>query len=167
MHRILLTYTMALLPLLIVVPCSFVSMLPTGRNCARERLPLWVLRLYVAFFFVCALGWEIWFTFGIIPPGASVSKRRCPTGNESGCTNNQQLPEEINWIVCALADAGCVCMVGILIVYVCSGREKSIAFTTLTWSGTFCVAIWFIGQNVLIEYLIEVHFRVGGIIWRI
>ena len=46
-------YTSALLPLMLIP--LLVS---------RGRLPSWVLRVYVATFLACALGWELWFTYG-------------------------------------------------------------------------------------------------------
>jgi hypothetical protein len=47
---------------------SFVRFGP-GPNGKREYLPIWVLRLYGGYFVVCALGFEFWWTFGIVPPG--------------------------------------------------------------------------------------------------
>ena len=46
-------YASALLPL-VLIPLLV----------SRGRLPRWVLRVYVATFLACALGWELWFTYG-------------------------------------------------------------------------------------------------------
>jgi hypothetical protein len=64
----------------------------------RSVLPKWVPAIYLGSFIVCALGWEIWFTYGLIN-GESVIERRSEV-------LNQWIPLHINWIVNSLADAG-------------------------------------------------------------
>ena len=52
---ILIVYISALLPLVI---------LPWLRS--RNKVPSWVTPVYVGSFLLCAFGWEIWFTYGLV-----------------------------------------------------------------------------------------------------
>ena len=49
----------------------------------RSQLPNWVPIIYVGSFIVCALGWEIWFTYGLIN-GESVIERRADVSSTNG-----------------------------------------------------------------------------------
>ena len=51
---IVVVYTSALLPL-VIVPWLY----------RRGRLPSWVFGAYLGSFLLCALGWELWFTYGL------------------------------------------------------------------------------------------------------
>ena len=46
----------------------------------RSRLPKWVLSTYVISFLACALGWELWFTYGWVD-GVAVDLRRSESLN--------------------------------------------------------------------------------------
>ena len=74
----------------------------------RSQLPNWVPIIYVGSFIVCALGWEIWFTYGLIN-GESVIERRADV-------LNQWIPLHLNWILNSLADAGTVCLGGLYLM---------------------------------------------------
>ena len=67
---ILVVYASALLPLLI---------LPLLR--LRHMLPAWVTQAYLGSFVLCALGWEIWFTYGLVA-GEAVDLRRADVLNQ-------------------------------------------------------------------------------------
>ena len=41
------------------------------------RLPKWVLAVYGYSFLICSLGWEIWYTYGLVG-GLPVDARRAP-----------------------------------------------------------------------------------------
>jgi hypothetical protein len=82
---IAIVYASSIIPILILIKY-------------RYELPKWVPAIYLGSFIVCALGWEIWFTYGLIN-GESVIERRSEV-------LNQWIPLHINWIVNSLADAG-------------------------------------------------------------
>ena len=108
----------------------------------RSKLPNWVPIIYVGSFIVCALGWEIWFTYGLIN-GDSVIERRADA-------LNQWIPLHLNWIFNSLADAGTVCLGGLYLMWVLNNKEQSI-FLKWRWGPFLILLAWCIGQNVLVE----------------
>ena len=108
----------------------------------RSKLPNWVPIIYVGSFIVCALGWEIWFTYGLIN-GESVIERRADV-------LNQWIPLHLNWILNSLADAGTVCLGGLFLMWVLNNKEQSI-FLKWRWGPFLILLAWCIGQNVLVE----------------
>ena len=108
----------------------------------RSVLPKWVPIIYLGSFIVCALGWEIWFTYGLIN-GESVIERRSEV-------LNQWIPLHINWIVNSLADAGTVCLGGLWLIWVI-GDKKNYIFDNWRWGSFFILTIWCIGQNIFVE----------------
>ena len=108
----------------------------------RQLIPAWVLPVYISTFVVCALGWELWFNYGIIA-GDSVDARRA-----LGLT--QRLPLHLNWILNSLADAGATSCGGLLAVWLLSGRKATL-FTHWRHSVFLCLLFLFIGQNILVE----------------
>ena len=108
----------------------------------RSKLPNWVSIIYVGSFIVCALGWEIWFTYGLIN-GESVIERRADA-------LNQWIPLHLNWILNSLADAGTVCLGGLYLMWVLNNKEQSI-FLKWRWGPFLILLAWCIGQNVLVE----------------
>ena len=60
----------------------------------KSFLPRWVFPVYVISFLACAIGWELWFTYGWVD-GAAVNLRR------SDALNNW-LPRDINWLMNSL-----------------------------------------------------------------
>ena len=108
----------------------------------RSKLPNWVPIIYVGSFIVCALGWEIWFTYGLIN-GEPVIERRADV-------LNQWIPLHLNWIVNSLADAGTVCLGGLYLMWVLNNKEQSI-FLKWRWGPFLILLAWCIGQNVLVE----------------
>ena len=108
----------------------------------RSKLPSWVPIIYVGSFIVCALGWEIWFTYGLIN-GESVIERRADV-------LNQWIPLHLNWIVNSLADAGTVCLGGLYLMWVLNNKEQSI-FLKWHWGSFLILLAWCIGQNLLVE----------------
>tara|TARA_X000001036_G_scaffold161280_1_gene152938 strand:+ start:910 stop:1440 length:531 start_codon:yes stop_codon:yes gene_type:complete len=108
----------------------------------RSQLPNWVPIIYVGSFIVCALGWEIWFTYGLIN-GESVIERRADV-------LNQWIPLHLNWILNSLADAGTVCLGGLYLMWVLNNKEQSI-FLKWRWGPFLILLAWCIGQNLLVE----------------
>ena len=119
----------------------------------RQLIPAWVLPVYISTFVVCALGWELWFNYGIIA-GDSVDARRT-----LGLT--QRLPLHLNWILNSLADAGAISCGGLLAVWLLSGRKATL-FTHWRHSVFLCLLFLFIGQNILVEmFLYHDQLEVG------
>ena len=67
-----------------------------------KKLPAWAPLVYVVCFLICALGWELWFTYGWVD-GDDVNLRR-------SATLSAWIPMDINWILNSLADAGTIAL---------------------------------------------------------
>jgi hypothetical protein len=140
--------------LVFVVYCSALTPL-LASPCLhyRQLIPAWVLPVYISTFVVCALGWELWFNYGIIA-GETVDARRA-----LGLT--QRLPLHLNWILNSLADAGAISCGGLLAVWLLSGRKPTL-FTHWRHSVFLCLLFLFIGQNILVEmFLYHDQLEVG------
>ena len=68
---------------------------------------------YTVFYFfitqICAVGWEIWFTYGLLGGDPVDHRRPEPL--------NTLMPKHVNWILNSLAD-GSICMVAILLMFI-------------------------------------------------
>ncbi|MFL2726184.1 MAG: hypothetical protein ACJ0F7_04275 [Gammaproteobacteria bacterium] len=126
---ILVVYISALLPIFIYL-----------NN--KSSLPFWVPTIYISSFFACAIGWELWFTYGWID-GDSVSIRRSET-------LNYWLPIHINWLMNSLADAGTITLGGLWLMWRFTGKDLNI-FTYWNWKAFLIFMIWCITQNILVE----------------
>ena len=93
---VVVVYTTAILPIIILTNLYL-----------KDQLSSSTLKIYITTFIVCALGWELWFTYGIYA-GDPVDIRRSDI-------LNQFLPKHINWLMNSLADAGTICLGGILL----------------------------------------------------
>jgi hypothetical protein len=107
-----------------------------------KKLPKWLFAVYVSSFIACALGWEIWLTYGLVD-GLDVSSRR-PEALSAA------IPLHINWMLNSLGDAAAVGLVGVLLVWVCYGRTDA-AFRSWRWGAFTIFLLWFVGQNLLVE----------------
>ena len=107
-----------------------------------SKLPKWLPVIYMGSFIVCALGWEIWFTYGLIN-GESVIERRSDI-------LNQWIPLHLNWILNSLADAGTVCLGGLSLIWLVGNKQNNV-FNSWKWSSFFILAIWCVGQNIFVE----------------
>lgn len=108
----------------------------------KRRIPLWVLPIYVASFLSCAIGWELWFTYGWID-GDPVNLRRA-------AALNTVIPTHLNWILNSLADAGSICILGLLIIWRHFGNPNKV-FLQWNWRVFLTLFVWFIGQNIFVE----------------
>ena len=61
---IFVVYTSSIIPLILIPYLHF-----------KKIIPSWTLHIYILFFFICAIGWEVWFNYGIIN-GYNVNIRR-------------------------------------------------------------------------------------------
>ena len=128
---IVVVYTSALLPLMIV-PWLY----------RRGRLPSWVFAAYLGSFLLCALGWELWFTYGLWA-GDPVDVRR-------SAVLTQFIPIHINWVMNSLADAGSITLVGLWFMWLSNGRRSEV-FQSWHWWPFTVFMIWALGQNILVE----------------
>ena len=108
----------------------------------KNSLPKWIPSVYIMAFFVCAIGWELWFTYGWID-GDSVDLRR-------SANLNIMIPKHINWLMNSMGDAGTVCLGGLWLIWVVSGKNKSI-FHIWNWQAFFILLIWCLSQNIFVE----------------
>jgi hypothetical protein len=131
MRVILVVYISAIGPLLLI---PFLL--------KKKLIPSWVPVVYLASFFACAVGWELWFTYGWLD-GAPVYDRRSEV-------LNTYLPYHLNWLLNSLVDAGSICLGGILLLHIILGTSSN-HLDQWRWSAFFILLAWFIGQNVLVE----------------
>ena len=108
----------------------------------KSNLPFWVPTIYLSSFIVCAIGWELWFTYGWID-GDSVSIRRSEA-------LNYWLPIHINWLMNSLADAGTITLGGLWLMWRFTGKNLNI-FTYWNWKAFSIFMVWCIAQNILVE----------------
>ena len=126
---ITIVYISALLPIYLVI-----------KN--KSALPDWVPCIYIGAFIACALGWELWFTYGWID-GDSVNIRRSEN-------LNQWLPIHINWLMNSLADAGTITLGGLWLMWMNAKKDYKV-FTYWNWSAFSVFMLWCISQNILVE----------------
>lgn len=128
---VVIVYSSALIPLLTI---------PWLHH--RKIIPNWVLPVYIGTFIICALGWELWFNYGIIA-GDPVDTRRVV-----GLT--QRIPLHLNWLLNSLADAGAISCGGLFVTWMIFGRDPKL-FGHWRHSVFFCLLFLFLGQNILVE----------------
>ena len=108
----------------------------------KSVLPLWVPSIYLVSFFAFAIGWEIWFTYGLVD-GVPVDLRRTEA-------LNNWLPKDINWLMNSLGDAGAVMLGGLWLMWRYAKKDYNV-FNKWSWDAFFILMIWCIGQNILVE----------------
>ena len=128
---IIVVYTSALVPILIMINLY-----------RKDQLPRSILNIYLSTFIICALGWELWFNYGIFA-GDPVELRRSEV-------LNQFLPKNINWLMNSLADAGTICLGGILLTGKLLGSDRSV-FNQWNTGAFLILLAWCIGQNIFVE----------------
>ena len=106
------------------------------------KVPRWLMATYVGTFILCAIGWELWITYGLLD-GLDVSSRRPQVMNEA-------IPMHINWILNSLGDSAAVGLSGVLFVWLAYGR-KNTAFENWRWGAFAILFTWFIAQNLFVE----------------
>ena len=124
----------------IVYFSAFIPLILFLKN--RHKLPSWIPKIYLGSFLICAIGWEIWFTYGLVN-GDSVFMRRSEA-------LNSWIPLHLNWIVNSMADAGTVCLGGLWIMWRFSSRDIRI-FHSWHWKSFSILLMWCIGQNLFVE----------------
>ena len=128
---IVVVYISALAPILIMIYLY-----------RKDQLPRSIIKIYLSTFLVCALGWELWFTYGLYA-GDPVDLRRSEI-------LNLYIPKNINWLMNSLADAGTVSLGGILITGKILGVGRAV-FNRWNIAAFIILLAWCIGQNILVE----------------
>ena len=128
---VVVVYTTAILPIIILTNLYL-----------KDQLSSSTLKIYITTFIVCALGWELWFTYGIYA-GDPVDIRRSDI-------LNQFLPKHINWLMNSLADAGTICLGGILLTGKLLRSDRTV-FNQWNYGAFIILLVWCIGQNVFVE----------------
>jgi len=108
----------------------------------KDEIPSWVPSIYLGSFLVCALGWEVWFTYGWVD-GDPVNLRRSEA-------LNQWIPIHLNWLLNSMADAGTISLGGLWLMWKYSGKNSQI-FQQWNWSAFSILLIWCIAQNLFVE----------------
>ena len=108
----------------------------------KDNIPLWVPSIYLGSFLVCALGWELWFTYGWVD-GDPVNIRRSEA-------LNQWIPIHINWLLNSMADAGTISLGGLWLMWRYSGKNNQV-FQQWSWSAFSILLMWCITQNLFVE----------------
>ena len=128
---VVVVYTAAILPIIILFNLDLKGQLSSS-----------ILKIYFTTFIFCALGWELWFTYGVYG-GDPVDIRRSDV-------LNQFIPKHINWLVNSLADAGTISLGGIILTGKLMGSDRTV-FNQ--WNaGAFLVLLaWCIGQNIFVD----------------
>ena len=128
---VVVVYTTAILPIIILFNLYLKGQLSSS-----------TLKIYFTTFIFCALGWELWFTYGIYA-GDPVDIRRSDI-------LNQFLPKHINWLMNSLADAGTICLGGILLTGKLLRSDRTV-FNQWNYGAFIILLVWCIGQNVFVE----------------
>ena len=123
---IAIVYLAVLLPLLIYFTNKY-------------EFPKWVASFYIISVVVCALGWELWFTYGGVD-GHSVDIRRSEV-------LNTWLPKNLNWLMNSMGDAGAVLLGGVWLMWLTHRKDATI-FKQWRWSAFTILIFWCISQNI-------------------
>ena len=108
----------------------------------KSKIPSWIPSFYIVSIVVCALGWELWFTYGWID-GDPVNIRR-------SVALNTWLPQNINWLMNSLADAGTIGLGGLYLTWLLCSRDNTI-FIRWSWRAFSIFMLWCIAQNIGVE----------------
>ena len=128
---VVVVYTTAIVPIMILLNLYL-----------KNQLPRSILKIYLSSFLICALGWELWFTYGLYA-GDPVDLRRSEV-------LNQLIPKNINWLMNSLADAGTISLGGILLTGKLLGSDRTV-FNQWNIGAFLILLIWCISQNIFVE----------------
>ena len=131
LRLVVVLYTSALVPPVLL-----------GYLYLKGLLANWVPKFYILMIVVCAIGWEIWFSYGILF-GDEISIRRSEI-------LNLYIPADINWLLNSMADSGAIVCGLLWLVWILKGRDGTI-FREWNWSCFLLMMFLFVGQNLLVE----------------
>ncbi|MCP4006835.1 MAG: hypothetical protein GY725_21860 [bacterium] len=115
------------------------------------KLPRWVVAVYGYSFAICALGWEVWYTYGLVG-GLPVDERRAAAMSEA-------IPLHLNWVLTSLFDAA-ICAIGLFLIWSLYGFRDT-AFRRWKVPALLILAVVFVGQNIYVEYMIHDQVKPG------
>ena len=128
---VFVVYISSIIPL-ILIPYLYI----------KKRIPTWSLHIYILFFIICALGWEIWFNYGLVN-GDNVNIRRAEVLSAF-------LPININWLLNSLADSGTICLGGLYLSLKFVNKNDNVLLKW-NWKFFFILLSIFIFQNLFVE----------------
>ena len=102
-------------------------------------------------FFICAFGFEIWLTYGLID-GLPVNLRRSAA---LSCA----VPQDLNWILNSLGDV-LIVWIGLFLVKKIFSKSSN-PFNKWNWSVFSVLLIWFVIQNIYVEVFFY-HLQLGS-----
>ena len=102
-------------------------------------------------FFICAFGFEIWLTYGLID-GLPVNLRR-------SAALNCAVPQDLNWILNSLGDV-LIVWIGLFLVKKIFSKSSN-PFNKWNWSVFSVLLIWFVIQNIYVEVFFY-HLQLGS-----
>ena len=115
------------------------------------RVPRWAMAVYAYSFLICAAGWEVWYTYGLVG-GLPVDARRAAALSEV-------IPQHLNWVLTSLFDAA-ICTIGLFLIWLIYGFKET-AFKRWKWPAVAVLFVVFVGQNIFVEYVIHDQVRPG------
>jgi hypothetical protein len=126
----------------IVYLCALVPIYLLFMKFKQHSMYRWLKSIYLFSLIVCALGWEISFTYGLFD-GFDVNERR-------SLFMSTMIPMNINWLVNSLADAGTICIGGILILSFISKYDDKL-FLQWNWKYFLILMLFTLSQNIFVE----------------
>ena len=105
-------------------------------------LQKWFKSIYIFSLTFCAISWELWFTYGWVK-GDSVNNRRSDF-------LNTMIPQDINWLLNSMADAGAISLGGIALIWFIQ-RKQGHCFNSWNWNSFFVLVLFTLSQNVVVE----------------
>jgi len=127
---------------IIVYICALVPMYLLFIKFKQHSMYRWLKSVYLFSLILCALGWEISFTYGLFD-GFDVNERR-------SLFMSTMIPMDINWLVNSLADAGTICIGGILILSFISKFDDKL-FLHWNWNYFLILMLFTLSQNIFVE----------------
>ena len=126
----------------IVYICALVPIYLLFIKFKQHSMYRWLKSVYLFSLILCALGWEISFTYGLFD-GFDVNERR-------SLFMSTMIPMDINWLVNSLADAGTICIGGILILSFISKFDDKL-FLHWNWNYFLILMLFTLSQNIFVE----------------
>mmetsp|Transcript_13565 Transcript_13565/g.25859 ORF Transcript_13565/g.25859 Transcript_13565/m.25859 type:complete len:229 (-) Transcript_13565:328-1014(-) len=123
---------------LVMSYASALAPFPFLAVCAARRKTRWIVNVWFATVVMGAIGWEVWWTFGIWE-GDPVKQRR------QSALLNKYLPQCIEWLVMSLGDG----TIGVLAVGLLHARRRK-PLRRFHLSDAICVGLFFIVQDILV-----------------
>ena len=127
--------------IIVVYSASIIPLITISYLTYTNKIPKWIFKLYVLMFLLCALGWELWFTYGWID-GTCVNLRRADI-------LSYYIPKNINWLLNSLGDAGAICLGGLFITHKIYKRDSFIH--KWDWKAFGILLFIFLIQNIVVE----------------